>query len=1810
MNPSAVLRSERLRPLTRLLAAWGVGAALGLFVASPLRAQSTGGSVTPAGTAVSNVATVSYETQNGSAFTVSGSVTFTVGQVAGVDVDPPRIAISEAGRDVVFAHDVFNVGNGADAFSVAASTPSAWITRVHHDVDGDGLLTPSDTLLTGPVPVAFGGNVAVLVVVTVPAGATAGTVEPVVVTTTSEFDGAVLDAVSDEIRLVDAGIDPVIQKDVDLAEAAPGDLLTYTIQVRLDGAGARDSVFFADDVPAFARYEAGTLLLDGVALTDVVDGDQGQFEAGTGTVRVDLSALAPDTDATILLQLRVLDDAPIGSQVANRGHLTIHTPGGTLTEESGTAATRVSAPDLTIRKSVQGLDPATEGDTLVYTIEVENPSTNLAATDVVVVDSLPDILTLIDASPAASVTGSQLRWDIARIEPGETARFEVTTVVPVVADTLPVVNRAFMIRDGATGETAESEPRTVMPDVDASLALGLEAEVVEISLGEALPLEATTTNDGPATLVDVVVRLALPVGTRFIDQAALTGTFLADRPSPQFVVTGGSSGPTASAAPALAGDPALALGDGFAETPLQIDSFQVVGDTLHVWLPGELRPGEALAFRYLLMIDSAPDGVIVNEAIAEARRGTLAASTTIAVASNEAQALVGLTRNRAMETRTVLGKVFHDIDGNDVQDPDEPGIGGVDVVTADGELVTTDAYGKFSFTNLRPGRHALRIDPLTLPEGLSARTRGIGERLQVVEISGWNTPRVVFALDGAAATGRPVPTGTTSDSDDSLASDGSNEAVRVEALRTEEERGADQRSAFLHGPAIRIHHPVDGVVAPTNRLYIGVTAEPMAPVALFRDDELVTEAQLLPNGEGDFIGVELQEGPQVFRVRTTNSWGNERWDSVRVHQSGRPVSFAFEQPGLTLLADGRTVATARVRLLDAWDVPVVTEPLVTVYSDVADFVGADADPSSVGHQLRADPSGFVTVELVGGRETGEGSLDIAAPDAMTALPLRVVAPVRPLFVTGVGQVSLGSAGEDFGALTARGRIGDETALTLSFDSRRLDQGRDVFGRNFDPLEEGQHPILGDASTQRSLVSSRYRFSAQVERGLDWMMIGDVQTSGFSDGLSLARYGRSLPGVAGRVTTGAVTWQAFGAATSQALQQLQLRGEGSSGPYELGPSVLPGTEIVRIEVRALENPTRVISEQRLTRYLEYQIDYRRGILLLKQPVPAADPFGNPVFLTVTYEGESGGERNPVWGVRGSGDLGDLVGSVADSVPVTVSFVNDAQDGRPFRMGALKTGIVSDEGELTVELALAEGADSTGLATRIKAVAPDIAGRVDLAAEWSKVGDEFTNPANIALRPGTEELRASAGVDVGAGQALAAWERQNFASRDLERSRGTVGYTQAVREDVEVEARLAADASSSGGTETSSGAGEYKVTWSATSRVDVFAQGRNELWSDGEGLANRGSYYGGGAALKLADAFGIEARHLRVDPAGDANPYSVTSVGLTSSLRAGTRAWGAYEISGGIDGRRNAAVVGLNHRFAIGSDWRFSTMLERRNGIAGATLGDPVLASPFDQPEGDYTSVAVGTEYLPEGRPYRASFRAEDRSGSLSSTRLATLAGDIGFDGGFALLSRQEFVERDVFGSLTTRYTRERSSLWGLAYRPAKRSDIDILFKFGWKDAVNPFGSGVITSEGEESRLIGALEAIWRPTRDVELGARFATRSTTLGTPLTEATTIITRNQTDFVGVRGRWYATDWIGAELEARGLMSALAPGAIWDVAPSLVGRPLEALEIEVGYRFGDLQDPDFAVRSGDGVFLTIGTRITEDLVDSAAAFWRSRFGG
>jgi len=60
-----------------------------------------------------------------------------------------------------------------------------------------------------------------------------------------------------------------------------------------------------------------------------------------------------------------------------------------------------------------------------------------------------------------------------------------------------------------------------------------------------------------------------------------------------------------------------------------------------------------------------------------------------------------------------------------------------------------------------------------------------------------------------------------------------------------------------------------------------------------------------------------------------------------------------------------------------------------------------------------------------------------------------------------------------------------------------------------------------------------------------------------------------------------------------------------------------------------------------------------------------------------------------------------------------------------------------------------------------------------------------------------------------------------------------------------------------------------------------------------------------------------------------------------------------------------------------------------------------------------------------------------------------------------------------------------------------------------------------------------------------------------------------------------------------------------WDVAPVLKLTPLKAFEIAGGYRLGDLRDPDFASNGGQGWFVTLQLRLTENnpIVD----YWQNR---
>src|SRR5437879_4521889 len=264
-GPRAV-ESRRFARRGRPAAGWAAAllAVLGLLAAPTLTAQGT-----PAGTRIRNWATLAFDAGAQSYVVASDTVDFLVGQVAGVDLRPPRFSIGAAGTAVVFAHTLTNLGNGPDSFTVAAVSARGWPVTLYRDWNGDGLLDAGDSLLTGPIPLAFGAGASLLAQVTIPGGASPGVSDTVTVTATSRFNPAVSRSVQDRVDVsATAAVTIGLTKQVDRVTGVAGDVLTYTLTYAASGSGTDSSVMLSDTIPAGASYVAGSMRWNGASLTD------------------------------------------------------------------------------------------------------------------------------------------------------------------------------------------------------------------------------------------------------------------------------------------------------------------------------------------------------------------------------------------------------------------------------------------------------------------------------------------------------------------------------------------------------------------------------------------------------------------------------------------------------------------------------------------------------------------------------------------------------------------------------------------------------------------------------------------------------------------------------------------------------------------------------------------------------------------------------------------------------------------------------------------------------------------------------------------------------------------------------------------------------------------------------------------------------------------------------------------------------------------------------------------------------------------------------------------------------------------------------------------------------------------------------------------------------------------------------------------------------------------------------------------------------------------------------------------------------
>jgi uncharacterized repeat protein (TIGR01451 family) len=299
-------------------------------VGAPLASHAAG---TPAGTSIQNTAQVSYTLGSATVTATSNTSSVTVAEIldAVLTIAAPTVQVSAGASNEELVFTLTNTGNGNETFNLTALSagvvgdefdPTLAAPAIYFDTDNSGDFSAADVAYSpganDPV-LAADASVRLIVVNNIPSAAVNGNrgrsqLTAAAATGTGDpgfsfgmvGDGGV-EAVAGTTRgdavlfgeylvadiLLTAVKSQSILDQFAGARPLPGARINYQIVVTASGSGTATAAGFSDLIPANTTYVAGSLELNGAALSDSADGDAGTFvSAPAPQVRVSLGDLS------------------------------------------------------------------------------------------------------------------------------------------------------------------------------------------------------------------------------------------------------------------------------------------------------------------------------------------------------------------------------------------------------------------------------------------------------------------------------------------------------------------------------------------------------------------------------------------------------------------------------------------------------------------------------------------------------------------------------------------------------------------------------------------------------------------------------------------------------------------------------------------------------------------------------------------------------------------------------------------------------------------------------------------------------------------------------------------------------------------------------------------------------------------------------------------------------------------------------------------------------------------------------------------------------------------------------------------------------------------------------------------------------------------------------------------------------------------------------------------------------------------------------------------------------------------------------
>jgi uncharacterized repeat protein (TIGR01451 family) len=1139
------------------------------------------------------------------------------------------------------------------------------------------------------------------------------------------------------------------------------------------------------------------------------------------------------------------------------------------------------------------------------------------------------------------------------------------------------------------------------------------------------------------------------------------------------------------------------------------------------WELGTLEGGESIQLSYQMMVGvDATNGTYKNIAYASGN------SFGDTLTSNTSRHKVRVREGVFTRNGTIIGRVFADLNSNARFDPFEPGLSDTIIFMEDGSYITTDTYGRYSFRNVPPGQHVLRLDASTLPSDMTPNGRSANfmnrTDSQWLEMHASGLLKANFPVSHVSDNARdqflksiqpktPLPEANKPRNNGTEEVDDVERSLEVHTKELEAlVKTLDAEFSFVNltdnqqltgfHTDIQLKYPLG------SRVELLLNGHPVDP------SRLAAEIKYSPNNVSfqEYVAVKfLPKIENLLEARLYDNFGNLRENrQLKLFTMASVESINLVISDIEPVADGRTLIPVQAMLINSRGNPATQVNLVSVDARPATIMENDADPVTDGHQLPVI-NGITQFTLKSPRQPGETTLKVRSDDIVAEQTITYTPHLHSLMVVGSGDLVLGS-GSTSGAIDhldnvfddqiedgtfssgkaavfVKGAIGKNTLLTATYDSSKKEQDDFFQARETDVDDESLPIITGDASLTDYAGYSRDKLYLRLDQDKSHVMWGDYHTDLGKQQLSF--YNRTFTGFHADINQEKYRITGFAAEMEQDQIVDAIAANGTSGYYYLSRNpVLPGSERVVLETRDRLRPDRVLNRTTLARQTDYDIDYEDGSILTRSPIPTYDEALNPNVLIVTYEVENQANDQWAYGARVTMDVRENL-TLGGTAVIEESSIDDFKlqgvdaewrienRGLVIRAELSETeAVISNEGTLGTENGSAWRATFEGNPNE----------KLSYKGYYQDVDKFFHNSSAVDAQPGTIQYGANADYALNelSGLTFDAYQEDDQLFNN-EFSHIAVGW-QGLMNQYQLSAEIYHDkfdgdknaSNSPADDDTPDERHPFDSTAEQVSQDLGVRLSASRNFTEDLGLSvshsqdiqntDQSTSY-----ARLNYAFSEKTSMYlieRYDRYEDRDEWR-SQLGFERPIGYNTTSFTEYQLEDDISGKQLRRSIGLRNKFQLNPQFSGNATFENLDTISGD--------EGSNRPDG--YAVTVATTYLPD-KNWQLTSRAEYRNETDLTSQLGELGAATKLGKDLSALARVRFFDSDGERGSSEDY---RVSL-GMAWRPQQYDRLNGLARLDWWQQDRRTDTG----QYSEDKLYGSIEGIYDLTEKVSLTGKYA------------------------------------------------------------------------------------------------------------------------